>query len=87
MNDKQARKIIRKAKRKSILIWYKFLKSEMNTVFCIENGFALGCNYSSMPNYGSEQGARLLCFKNKNYIIKKEKFFNVLYWKFNYNNK
>jgi hypothetical protein len=87
MNEEQAKKTIRKAKRKSILIWYKFLKSEMNTVFCIKNGFTLGCSYSSMPNYGYNEAARLLCFKNKNYTIKKGKFFNVLYWKFNCNNK
>lgn len=87
MTEQQAKKTMRKARRKSILIWYKFLKSEMNTVFCIKNGFTLGCNYSNMPNYGYNEAARLLCFKNKNYLIKKGKYLNYLCWKFNSNNK
>jgi hypothetical protein len=86
MTSKQARKVVRKQRRKDILQWYRFLKYRMKESYYIQNGFYLG-SYSELPNFGCEHGARLLCFKNKNFSIIKERYTKTLVWKFNCKNQ
>jgi hypothetical protein len=82
MNEKQARKVVRKQRRKNILQWYRFLKYRMKQSYHIQNGFYLGLSYSELPIFGYEQGARLLCFKDKNFTIITERHTKTLVWKF-----
>jgi hypothetical protein len=87
MKEKQARKVVRKQRRKDILQWYRFLKYQMKQSYNIQNGFYLGLSYYELPSFGCEQGARLLCFKNKNFTIIEKRYTKTLVWKFNYKNK
>jgi hypothetical protein len=82
MTSKQARKVVRKQRRKDILQWYKFLKYQMKQSYHIQNGFYLCGNYYELPSFGYEQGARLLCFKDKNFTIVTERNTKSLIWKF-----
>lgn len=83
MNIKQARKIIRRTRRKDILTWYKYLKRIMNEPYQIEGGHRLGLSWDSLPYFGEKQAVRLLCFKNKNFITEKYGYGTYLVWKFN----
>jgi len=83
MNVKQARQVVIKQRRKDILQWYRFLKYKMKQSYHIQNGFYLGLNYLELPSFGCEQGARLLCFKDKKYTISKYNFGTLIEWKFN----
>ena len=82
MNEKQARKVVRRQRRKDILEWYRFLKYQMKQSYHIQNGFYLGLSYYELPSFGYEQGARLLCFKDKNFTIIEKNFTKTLVWKF-----
>jgi hypothetical protein len=82
MTPKEARKVVRKQRRKDILQWYKFLKHQMKQSYHIQNGFYLYGNYYELPSFGDEQGARLLCFKDKNFTIIQERHTKTLVWKF-----
>jgi hypothetical protein len=82
MNEKQVRKVVKKQRRKDILQWYRFLKYRMKQSYHIQNGFYLGLSYSELPSFGCEQGARLLCFKDKNFTIIEERHTKTLVWKF-----
>lgn len=83
MNVRKARKIVRKERRKNILIWYRFLKAQMKQPHYIEKGFYLGTSYFGLPNFGYNEGARLLCFKDKNFTIQKvNNIRDLLIWKF-----
>ena len=70
MELKQVKKKARKYKRDCIITWYKFFKRKINKDYNLERGVTVGLNYLCMPHYGQKQGARLLCFKNKNLTIK-----------------
>jgi|688.fasta_scaffold1798739_1 hypothetical protein len=69
MNCKQARLIERKQRRSDILEWYRYYKKDMKTSYSIQNGNLLGIHIYCMPAFGQKIAARLLCFKDKNYMI------------------
>lgn len=77
---------LRKARRKDVLSWYKFLKKQMLVYRNIQSGFVLGFLYEGLPPDGEYSAARLLCFKNRNLKIIKDntliKPMKVLMWKF-----
>jgi hypothetical protein len=70
MELKEIKKKARKYRRKCIIEWYKYFKNEVDKDHNLESGVTIGLNLMFMYNYGQKQGARLLCFKNKNLIIK-----------------